>query len=382
MMFRVHSYGLARISSLCQTTNIGRFYSKNTSRRLKSDTNSSIEENLRVLFDPDRPRDASVRSFKILLKLSAESKLVIEKYPRYEKLLKTLSTQKVKSQASMSTIARKLYTLAVQRRISDEDIYSALLKVLDEDIINVLIPKVPPTGTTTSTNKTRKPVFDIGLHPENTDYLDVILEQLEKNTVNTNDLYQIISNIIEESNEREGLQPNEKGNTKDINLNSLKNYLHEIDIQNTHKNLFLTEQKKTYDWNRPKEPLHFSGGNILFDSVAKTNVKLPISKLQNKAIDIIFNLPPRFGKNKRKCLLFNLKDQKSSIEKLELNDRSLDIVFQGHLGIINASQIQPEYVKQVINDVEKKGWNAAGFVKNNPEMIIFFHQMKTNLVLN
>lgn len=345
---------------------------------------------LRILFNTATDKTKVVQEFKwIVKKLNADptSSLINKKDLNVMKklMLDVLGPQYSKGQTKASTIqslSQKM-NIAIQRgKISNNLIAKRIKQFKETQPINVNIPlKVYEDKIKSpSSNEDLSPLLSLNLtdttikgKSDIVDVLDLLETHLLNNKKNQNDLYQIFSNILEET------KPENLGNKNShthldndtINLDHLTSYLQKMEIQESQRQSVLKEQQRVYNWNDSVKTINQANKLILNDILLLFN---PLSWIfrKNKSLQrSVWNLR---GKKQIMQLSYMILDLKTGhkeeydkkAERFPINIQNKDM-----FEIVNNSQLSPEVSLSKIKAEQKNNWKLLGTLYNNNHKAIF-----------
>ncbi|CAB4252706.1 Mrx4p KABA2_02S02508 [Maudiozyma barnettii] len=316
-----------------------------------------------------------VKQLKKKIYVMANSKGPIKNDTQFNDALKQLSVNRFPSTLSPKQISNELYVLILQNRVSDNEIYRAIQNSRkDGDIVNVKVPKTQYSKKKIQNTKTHKNPIPRDLKPQKTSEFDNLLQEiLEIDHNHSNELHQILSNIIEESNELQEFKSQSLGIEHDnnqINIKILETYLHNIRNKQDQKKSVLEAQKKVYDWNHSFDSLHtYNSKNI--------SVEMEPQRLFNREFWMSY-VNKYFSNSKvqpikeSEYLFMNLKTNSESVETYNETTHSLIHLQQSDLlNIINRSSITPEEVLKRLKELQNKNWKLMGNITDSPEVLMF-----------
>ena len=356
-----------------------------------SNNSNQNAPNVQLLFREDTPKAQSVKRAKKILAKVSEGKYDGLTDPKLEHFITVLSRDKVPNNSTLRNRSRQLYSLIIRNKISDDEIYDAIREAVSRDsnniIVNVKLPKSTEQHSSPLKKNLRQRSFNgiRGLHPQEENQFNKILEKIENNSIHhTNDLYQILSNLIEESNEMQVFQGSNSSSHNDvdskgkaINLQYLEDYLTQLEKNEKQKNLYIKEQQRVYDWsqNSASDTAIPSGAQLLFNSRDKRGHRLPFQ------MGNIFNfrdnlssgwIGPNSSVSPSKYLFLNLKDGTKDIKVVKnTNYSSYSINYRDLLGIVNSVGGMHEDVLSQIQKVGQEGWVPIGNLHDEPKVVVF-----------
>lgn len=319
------------------------------------------------------PELKSIDQLKKKLWIISNSKGTTEHNQQVHDIIKQLSQNRFPANLNIKQISHELYILMLQNRISDKEINKAIKDSLkDEVIVNVKVPKIPRDVKVIKTAKTTHIPHD--LEPQQNTGFDNILRQIaEMDHSNSNELYQIITNLIEESNEFQEFSTNASNNPKDINqinINVLESYINKVKTKQKQKKSLLEEQKKVYDWNNNIDsPIGYESRNLLREMQSKSifNGKRLFNSWKN--LLQIKNSP---SNDNHQYLFINLKTNSETIRNgNESNNYLMHLQQSDLLNIINRASVTPDELTQRLNDLQTQKWKLLGNIMDSPEVLIF-----------
>lgn len=352
---------------------------------------SDLTTALRILFNADTDKTNVVQEFKrVVQKLNADptpSSLLTRKDSNVVKklLLDVLGPQHNKGQTKAHTIqslSRKM-NIAIQRgKISNNLIAKRIKQFKETQPINVNIPLKVSTDKTKyqSENKDLKPSLSLNLTDTTSkgktnivEVLDLLETHLLNNKRNQNDLYQIFSNILEET------KPENLVNTKShthpnndtINLDHLTSYLQKMEVQESQKQSVLKEQQRVYNWNDSVKTINQANKLIVHDILSLFN---PLSWIfrKNKFLQrSVWNLSGNKPIMELSYMILDLKTGRKEkyddkAERLPINIQNKDM-----FEIVNNSQLHPEESLSKIKAEQQNNWKLLGTLYNNNNKAIF-----------
>lgn len=319
------------------------------------------------VINSETPRQEKIKYFKQYLQSSLNNKVPIPQ--EFKAIILRLSNRRIKEGQSSISIRKELQKLILQRRISDDQIYNCIMELSNKKIVNVTVPH----HIEKQEGDVKK--LNIDLKPTSNDDFKDLFQKLEEHLTgksrNTNDLYQIISNLLEESKEREDLSFSSEHHTNNVNLHSLHDYLNKIDTQEKQKQAVINAEKRLYDWKNTIEPLNMTTSQLFFNSIKLSKIGKIIS---NKAYE-------EGNKKSIRCdyLILDLKDNSKIIKDFQNLRASLNIQDRDVIGILNNSKQAPDIVLNKIKKLEKSQWKPVGNVYGNNEQIVFKRISKSSL---
>ncbi|KAG0671532.1 hypothetical protein C6P45_000364 [Maudiozyma exigua] len=321
----------------------------------------------------------SVDELKKQLWIMSNSKGTIENNQQLNEIIKQLSKSRFPANLNIKQVSHELYILMLQNRISNGEINKAIKDSMrDEIIVNVKVPKVPLTTKVHNTSNATHIPHD--LEPQqNTGFDNIIRQIAEMDHSNSNELYQIVTNLIEESNEIQEFNSNATTNPKDvnqININVLENYINNVKTKQKQKKSLMEEQKKVYDWsNNVDSPMRYESRNLLQEMQPKS---IFTGKLLHSSWRRIlrFRYPP--ATDNHQYLFINLKTNTEAIRSSkESNNYLMHLQQSDLLNIINRASMTPDEVTKRLKELQTENWELLGNIMDAPEILIFSKQQES-----
>ena len=362
---------------------------RQTAHTSGNNTNQNIS-NVQLLFKEDTPKAQSVKRAKKILAKVSDGKYDGITDPKLEHFITVLSRDRVPNNATLRNRSRQLYSLIIRNKITDDEVYEAIRetsKGSNNIIVNVKLPKSTEQHSLPLKKNSKQKSFNgiRGLHPQEENQFNKILEKIENNSIHhTNDLYQILSNLIEESNEMQIFQGSHGGGHtgvgskgKAINLQYLEDYLTQLEKNERQKNLYLKEQQRVYDWSQTSasDTAIPSGVQLLFNSRDKRGSRRPFQ--MGDIFSFRSNLSsgwigPNSSVSPSKYLFLNLKDGTKDIKVVkDTNYSGYSIDYRDLLGIVNSVGSMHEDVFSQIQKVGEDGWVPIGNLHDEPKIVVF-----------
>lgn len=315
----------------------------------------------------------SVDQLKKKLWVISNSKGTTKHNRQLDDIIKQLSQNRFPADSNSKQISHELYILMLQNRISDNEINKAIKDSMkDEVIVNVKVPKIPRMNKVDKTAKSSHIPHD--LEPQqNTGFDDILRQIAEMDHSNSNELYQIVTNLIEESNEIQKFSSNASKDPNDINqinINVLESYINKVKTRQKQKKSLLEEQKKIYDWsNNIDSPLRYESRNLLQEMQTKSifSWKYLFNSLRKKKL-----LKSPTSNDDYQYLFINLKTNTEHIRNSnESNNYLMHLQQSDLLNIINRASVTPDEVTKRLKDLEAENWELLGNIMDSPEVLIF-----------
>lgn len=393
---------------------------------------------LRTIFDPSIDRSAVIKEFKLLVdSLNTSSNVLYEKKNNKQDLdivkkliLNVLGPKyqyEINKTATLQTISRKLKTIIESNKISDKVIFQRITKFRETQPINVNIPlNAKKANTKTNLEKyDLQPSLSLSLGQTNNNDKNItsrtlattegrsdssddmntfattnkvnvtnkkntqndileILDKLEihllnKNT-NTNDLYQIFSNMLEETKPENllGKHLQSPSDRDIINLDNLTSYLNKIETQEYQKKVVLKEQQRIYNWNKSITAMNKTNELILNDILSLFNPISWITSNKNRRIRSFWGTK---SSNQIICTeykIYDLQTNKTMNYDTKLERFPLNIDYKDMFEIINNAQLSPEVALSKLKNQQTDDWRLVGSLFNEPNKIIFKRMIKSN----
>lgn len=326
------------------------------------------------VFDEGIPRNTALKLLKHELWFVSNHKKLQTLDPRLDNLVNILSSHRFPTNIDKRKMVKELYTLIIQNRINDDELYKAIQSALrSAKIVNVNVPKAEVVSAHDNRQKQNNHI-PTDIKPQGNSKLDNILQQfLEVKDSNFNELYQLVSNLIEESSEYQKFSANAEkkvGISNEIDITTLEDYLHKVSTKQKQKKEVLKKKKKVYDWNHSVEKLqNYSGGHLLFQGIESNNV------FRNKSWRDITNSLPSLLKPKaapsNEFLFLNLRDNSESIKNLNSSNRILFNLQKSDLfGMISNSSYTPDEIINRLNILKVQNWKLLGRLYESPEILV------------
>ncbi|CAL9730047.1 hypothetical protein MOUN0_I05292 [Monosporozyma unispora] len=348
-----------------------------------------LNNTLRTIFNNTTGKTTVAQEFKnIVRKLSANPTPLLLDQKDLEVIkklmLNVLGTQYNKRQPNAITIqslSTKLNYKIQRGKINNNLIVKRIVQFKETQPINVNIPlKVPRPQINNPSKKIKlKPSLSLSLKDTTQGKTDIVevLDMLEahllNNTRNQNDLYQIFSNILEETNP-ENLVGKTSHKTMDndtINLEYLTSYLNRMETQESQKQSVLKEQQRVYNWNQSVKNMNQTNKLILNDIVSLFNPLTWLTKKNKSLQRSVWNLNSLKQIIESEYMVLDLKtgnkekyDNKA--ERLPINTQNKDM-----FEIVNNSQLPPEVTLSKIKSEQQNNWKLLGTLYSNNEKVIF-----------
>ncbi|CAI4054252.1 hypothetical protein SUVZ_16G1190 [Saccharomyces uvarum] len=342
------------------------------------------DHNMSRVFDSKTLKSRRIKAFKHAVYQSAIGKGKVSFSPMEVDLITCLVNRGLKGgdkQDPANSLQDKLLLLnksLLTLRLSDKDILEGMDSVSVP--VNVAIPRdITSQEEKQKVELQRRKLENIDLHPSNKVHIEELLHSLNIDTNEHEEIYRKVSLYLQKNEENKNSMGPSQHDHVDIDLNSLKKYLQNIEKKAYQKNAIDKRKKsqtRIYEWSTDSfsESVPLTAGNILF----KRKPSRPLKGLANR-ISTFLN-PNKGGKkvgNGEKALkgsrllLHSLDDNKDITVSTELDYGFFNINFTDLFGVINASGYPPERVLDQINGIELKGWKCVGNLYDNNKTIVF-----------
>ncbi|KOG96150.1 Mrx4p DI49_5297 [Saccharomyces eubayanus] len=342
------------------------------------------DHNMSRVFDSKILKSGRIKAFKHAVYQSAVGKGKANFSPMEVDLITRLVNRGLKEggkQDPANSLQDKLLLLnksLLTQRLSDKDILEGMNSVSVP--VNVVIPRdITSQEEKLKVELQRRKLENIDLHPSSQVHIEELLRSLNIDTNKHEEIYREVSLYLQKNEDSKNSMGPSQHDHADIDLNSLKKYLQNIEKKAYQKNVIDKRKKnqtRIYEWSADSfsESVPLTAGNILF----KRRPSRPLKHLANR-ISTFLNSNKRGKKvgNGEKAmkgsrlLLHSLDDNKDITVSAEFDYGFFNINFTDLFGVINASGYPPERVLDQINDIELKGWKCVGNLYDNTKTIVF-----------
>lgn len=350
----------------------------------RSGATKIVDHHTSRVFDSKTLKSRRIKAFKHAVYQSAIGKGKVSFSPMEVDLITRLVNRGLKKgdkQDPASSLQDKLLLLnksLLTLRLSDKDILEGM------DSVSVPVNVAIPRDITSQEEKhkvelQRRKLENIDLHPSSKVHIEELLHSLNIDTNEHEDIYRKVSLYLQKNEENKNSMGPSQHDHVDIDLNSLKKYLQNIEKKAYQKNAIDNRKKnktRIYEWSADSfsESVPLTAGNILF----KRRPSRPFKRLATKMSTFLNS--NKGGKNVdngekalkgSSLLLHSLDDNKDITVSTEFDYGFFNINFTDLFGVINASGYPPERVLDKINDIELKGWKCVGNLYDNSKTIVF-----------
>lgn len=266
---------------------------------------------------------------------------------------------------------RKLYNLIIQRKISNKDIYAAIVSIHDDTVINVAQPRDLEQENQDSGSKLKDEEHVLKIHPHKLAYLNNVLQQIESGK--EDELSTVVKEILHENR-----QPKKGGvpidHSVNIDLKFLQGFLEKAEEQKKVEGRLAREQEKQYKWNQTESPKNFSISSMLFGDISSSK------RSHSNILSRLLGSPNAFTDNKKhpninsastELLIYDLNRNSKEIAPIESQSGLFHINYKDLFGVINGSGRSPEQMLDVISSFEKDGWDLIGDMYGEHDRIVF-----------
>ena len=260
--------------------------------------------------------------------------------------------------------------------------YNAIKQVRRKSsIVNVAMPASAKTTKHTAVSKAPKAKGDHipgDIHPQNNAELGSVLQQiLELRDSDSNELYQVLSNMIEESNESQKFvseaAPGVKADAKDINIKTLEDYLKLISRRQQQREFVVKQQKKIYDWNRALEESSTAphrqldavmSGSIRYGSAADATLGRVFREIWKSLTSMEDSTTSQY-------MLFNAKTNKEALKThSEISHALMLLQKTDIINIANRASRDQKDIVSKLKELETQQWEPLGTILDAPDTII------------
>ncbi|AJW00419.1 hypothetical protein H802_YJM1356P00111 [Saccharomyces cerevisiae YJM1356] len=335
------------------------------------------------IFDSKTPDSVRIKAFKNTIYQSAMGKGKT-KFSAMEINLITSLVRGYKGEGKKNAInplqtnVQILNKLLLTHRLTDKDILEGMN--LAAGPVNVAIPRdITPQEEKKKVELRNRKAENMDLHPSRKMHIKELLHSLNVDMCNDEEVYQKISLYLQKNEESRTSVGASQQNHVDIDINSLKRYLQNIEKKARQKSA-IDKQKKNqariYQWNTQSfsEIVPLSAGNILF----KREPNRLWKRLQNGiSVFLGSNGGGKKSKTTKKVLqgnnilLHSLENNKDMTLSNNFDHSVFNINFTDLFGVINASGSPPDRVLNEINEIELKGWKCVGNLYDNNKIVVF-----------
>lgn len=336
---------------LCRTA---RYYATAQQKRIDWD----------IVFSPNSSRRKALNQFKKNLVRLAESGLSLSKGSQEFKVLEYLSDQ-----GKLST--RKLCEKIMQHRINEHEVWEAILMAKCRSPSNISIPR--SLANSKAGNTMRQPILKI--KPQARDRLEDVIDKVEKSQWNGS-LPKEHLDVFESAKHQSTKVSGSKHTAKDIDVESLGNYLQKAEQLGERRRKYSWEDQKHFSWDQTADDyFKLSPGKLVFQNSIYRRYKVNrLESLKNAVLKIVSRSESGSNVDRKQpaeLLIHNLVSQKQRIIPLTNDSSPFNINYKDLFGIINSSKNAPEETLSVITQFENKGWKLAGDLYDNSETIVF-----------
>lgn len=325
------------------------------------------------IFQVRTPKDQALRLFKNQLWLIANDKDYGKVNSQLHDAIDALAQGRFPAGLGVQRMARELYTLSLQQRITPDDIYKAIVYARGKaNIVNVKMPANVATRSRAATSGGENHIPG-DIHPQaDSEFNNVLQQILELKDSNSNELYQVLSNLIEESSESQKFVSEavgEKSDVKQINIRTLEEYLKLIGKRQQQKDFVIKEQKKVYDWNRalestPHHEIDAVAGSIRHGSAADASLSRVFKELFKS-----------FGGKRSngitQYMLLNVKtNAKSHKDPSDISHALMYLEDMDIINIANRTTINQNDIRIQLNKLKTENWEPLGTLSDSPEVIV------------
>lgn len=334
------------------------------------------------IFQTQTPKEQALRLFKNELWLMANEKYPGSSNAQLREVVDILGQGRFPAGLGLKQIVREIYTLTLQHRITSDDMYNAIKQVRRKSsIVNVAMPTSAKTTKRTAVGKTPKTTGDHipgDIHPQSNAELDTILQQiLELRDSDSNELYQVLSNMIEESNESQKFvseaAPGAKADTKDINIKTLEDYLKLISKRQQQREFVVKQQKKIYDWNRALEESSTAphrqldaimSGSIRYGSAADATLGRVFKEIWKSLTSVEDSTASQY-------MLFNAKTNREALKTHSEVSHALMLLQKTDvINIANRASRDQKDIVTKLRELETQQWQPLGTILDAPDTIV------------
>ncbi|QLQ81414.1 hypothetical protein HG537_0F01750 [Torulaspora globosa] len=308
-----------------------------------------------IVFNGKSSKRQAVNQFKKNLVYLAEKGVNPSVGTRESEAVKFLSCQGTRS-------IRKLYEMIMQHRVTEQQVWEAIVKARCRDPANIAVPRKLETSSRDIPGN--RPMLEI--RPQAVDHLEDVIDRVEKTQSRE-------TVIFDELKPKDGSSTIKRSNIQDIDVQSLGNYLQKAGER---RRKYAWENQRHFSWEHATNGgFTVSAGDVLFpNSMYKRYRKKPLENLKYRASNVLsFDTKrSRYEQDKpTELLVYNLVTKKQRIIPVN-NDTSLfNINYKDLFGIINSSKNAPEETLSIINQFEGKGWTLIGDLYDNSQTIAF-----------
>lgn len=402
---------------------------------LEKNNIDDLNQSLRTIFNPKIDKSVVIKEFKLLVnKLNTSSNIFYEKKHCIQELdiIKNLLLDvfgskyqvELDTKVRLQTISEELKAIIESNKINNEVIFQRIAQFRNTQPINVNVPlnATKTKSSTTLGEKVLQPSLSLSLgntngHSKNTTNNAIIVEKdrnnhnnnstftninkvntnnknngqndileildkleshlLNKNT-NTNDLYQIFSNMLEETKPENQLGKHLQSSSDSdiINLDYLKSYLNKIETQEYQKKVVLKEQQRIYNWNTSVAAMNKTNKLVLNDILSLFNPLTWIMSDKNRRIRSLWGVKNSNYFTEYK--IYDLQTDKTTNYNTKSERFPLNIEHKDMFEIINNAQLYPEFILSKLKSQQTDNWRLVGSLFNDPNKIIFKRMISTS----
>ncbi|CCK72264.1 uncharacterized protein KNAG_0J01830 [Huiozyma naganishii CBS 8797] len=346
----------------------------------KSINMNTDQERLDTLFNAKLPKKTVVNQFKKILREKNHSPKSVKGDKPVQSHFDKLSTtivEKYGSKRDANNGTRStgvLYQLILQNRIKDDQLYEGIVSFASCQTTNVAEPNkvdIPQSSKRTGPIKS----IPLDIHKSKNVNIEQILDRLErqllKKSHKTNELYQVLSNIIEEADEFSN-KPRDHDVVEDRNINilALERYLKKVEEEKEQKQHVIREQEKIYNWNQfaqENKPL-LAGQSVLQRYFVNSNPFTKMVKGWNRLFD---SSKVNTTASNEEFMIYDMKRGEESLLKNKDGRIPYNLGQRGYLGIVNSSHYTPDEISAVVKKYENNSWVLVGNIYNANEKLVF-----------
>ncbi|SCU95808.1 LAMI_0F03884g1_1 [Lachancea mirantina] len=324
-----------------------------------------------VLYETKIPDGNVAIYFKNLLERSALAGALPEEGSITQILIKHLLQQNSNNPTKLAYRGqiKELVRQIDKNIITENDIKYALEIASRKRVVNVSKPLIKESTVQKANIEGSKPQLTINPQRQNT--LDTKnIAHIARVGKNNDELsFERNKNVEDLSKNMSEMRVTDQGSSLD--LNSLQLFLQDARRLDLDRQELMRETKQLYAWKSETKPLSLSGGNIFsFLSGPQPAFFGRTMNLMNSqelsSQDPVVNIS-----NSSDVLLYNLRDDSSSVAPWKKQKRLIHVNTRDFFGIINASGRSPELMLELVTSLEKQGWDLVGDAGFDGTVIVF-----------
>lgn len=315
-----------------------------------------------VVFNPKTSKHQCLEIFRQKLSDSIDGNVNPTSNPQMMASLNFLLRRASISEQNFKKSLMALYKLILQRRIPEDEIYSAILQASDDRLVNLTVPHEIDTAQ----QGHQRPSLQI--HPGKGEHLGKVLRSIRNNEDEQNrqltkgELFQDPGELREAAVQSH------------INLQSLQEYLNKAE-QGKKQKKYAWEEQRRYTWDHfTNDSPKMSAGRLFFGHETK-----PARRSISKVIQRLWRTTSVTGsihgtsssKEPKDLLIYNLDRHSKVLIPAAHSNSVFNINYRDLFGVINSSGRAPQETLDAINALEADGWKLIGDLYDNSENVVF-----------